>query len=230
VRRQITRLGLSFILAGLVGVLLGFALFVNGLGSGLNAVEGVDPRLGQHLQSLRPYYGFITMALSVPVIICGIGLRRHRRYGKIMATVFAVLALPGVPLGTLFGIWLLLVLRQARRCRVFEADLFLERYADESPEDHATRVPDQPSGLISAGLVLLYISLSVQLLLVLILFGLFGGTAGEGARGSVPLRGRERSPAHRRLAGQGTEALPSKGPEAVSGHRPSVLHIFPRPD
>ena len=173
-RRQVSLLGVYYVCAGLVGFLLGGAVFMNAMGVGLVAVEGIAPALAEILEQLRPYHGVLTAILFVPSVICGLGLIKRRRFGLVLATIFAFMALIAIPVGTLFGIWQLWVLRRAKLFKIFDRDLFLSRYANESVEDHQIRVPDKPSSLLSAGLALLFLTLCFQLVGALILFGLFG--------------------------------------------------------
>ena len=50
------------------------------------------------------------LAYAIPAILCGIGLLRFKRWARILGIVLAVVSLIRIPLGTLFGVYALIVL------------------------------------------------------------------------------------------------------------------------
>src|SRR5262245_10503016 len=50
------------------------------------------------------------LAYAVPAVICGIGLLKFKRWARILGIVLAVISLIRVPLGTLFGVYALIIL------------------------------------------------------------------------------------------------------------------------
>jgi hypothetical protein len=50
------------------------------------------------------------LAYAIPAILCGIGLLRFKRWARILGIVLAVVSLIRIPLGTVFGVYALIVL------------------------------------------------------------------------------------------------------------------------
>jgi len=50
------------------------------------------------------------LAYAIPAILCGIGLLRFKRWARILGIVLAVVSLIRIPLGTLFGVYALIIL------------------------------------------------------------------------------------------------------------------------
>jgi hypothetical protein len=50
------------------------------------------------------------VVLSLPAIVCGIGLLKFRPWARILGIVLAVIALLKVPIGTIFGVYALVIL------------------------------------------------------------------------------------------------------------------------
>jgi len=59
--------------------------------------------------------GFVLLFFAVPVLYLPLGkaIKEHRRWGRIVGNIFGVLALFGIPIGTIFGICILMVLNQS---------------------------------------------------------------------------------------------------------------------
>ena len=65
----------------------------------------------------------LIFTLSVPVIIAGIGLLKHRPWARILTIVLSVLNLINIPFGTLLGIYGLWVLLSRKIGPLFDATL-----------------------------------------------------------------------------------------------------------
>ena len=52
----------------------------------------------------------ILLAIGVPQIICGIGLLGFKRWARILGIVLAAISLVSVPVGTIFGIYAIVIL------------------------------------------------------------------------------------------------------------------------
>lgn len=66
--------------------------------------------------------GFLVLAVvSVPLLIAGLGLLKHRRWAQVLAIVMAVLSLINIPFGTALGIYGLWVLLNKDTKPLFEA-------------------------------------------------------------------------------------------------------------
>jgi hypothetical protein len=61
----------------------------------------------------------LLVALGVPSLICGVGLLKFRRWARLLGIVLAAIALLHMPLGTLFGLYVLWVLFQKDTERLF---------------------------------------------------------------------------------------------------------------
>lgn len=62
----------------------------------------------------------ILLLFSVPSIICGWGLLRHRRWARLLGIALAAIALLRVPIGTIFGAYALWVLFSKRTEPLFD--------------------------------------------------------------------------------------------------------------
>ena len=63
--------------------------------------------------------GMWLVLVSVPGIIAGVGVLRHRPWGRYMALVLAVIWLSNIPLGTAIGAYSLWVLVQDETAKLF---------------------------------------------------------------------------------------------------------------
>lgn len=52
----------------------------------------------------------LLLAIGVPQVVCGIGLLSFRRWARILGIVLAAIALLSVPIGTIFGIYAIVIL------------------------------------------------------------------------------------------------------------------------
>ena len=52
----------------------------------------------------------LLLAIGVPKIICGIGLLAYKNWARILGIVLAAISLVSVPVGTIFGIYALVIL------------------------------------------------------------------------------------------------------------------------
>lgn len=113
--RQVQILATSFVVYStafaLIGILLGgWIIFMGGLVFG-------------ERDAIRGGIGFIVLALalSLPGLIAGIGLRRFRRWARIVAIPYGVVHLVVFPIGTALGIYTLWVLLTPKTWPLFES-------------------------------------------------------------------------------------------------------------
>ena len=52
----------------------------------------------------------ILLAIGIPQIVCGIGLLNFKRWARILGIVLAAISLMSVPIGTIFGIYAIVIL------------------------------------------------------------------------------------------------------------------------
>lgn len=106
-------IGVLFIIGG--GVLVGLAFFTNAL---LHLLAGVVSASNEEGAAVgAAFLGFTGAALSafffllaVPYVVTGWGLLKFRRWARIVGIVLAAIALTKFPLGTVFGIYALVIL------------------------------------------------------------------------------------------------------------------------
>lgn len=98
-----------FDLLGLFHLIYGGLLLLIGLGvgilmSGVGAVSG-DADATALLGLLGGGFGFVMAAFALPYLLAGWGLRKRRRWARILAMIVGALALLSVPLGTALGVY-----------------------------------------------------------------------------------------------------------------------------
>jgi hypothetical protein len=54
----------------------------------------------------------VLLALAVPYFVCGWGLLKRRSWARVMGIILAAIALPKFPIGTVFGVYALIILFQ----------------------------------------------------------------------------------------------------------------------
>jgi hypothetical protein len=65
--------------------------------------------------------GIVMFLLSIPGIVSGIGLLRHREWARILVLILSVLNLLHFPLGTAIGIYSIWALAQEETVAIFKA-------------------------------------------------------------------------------------------------------------
>jgi hypothetical protein len=107
-----------------LGLLLGVTVFL--LFGGIAAIVGFSAPLDDSLVAvpvLTVIGGFaatMIILLSLPRLIAGIGLLKHRGWGRILTIIVSVLGLIDFPVGTGLGIYALWVLTQSSAAAMFE--------------------------------------------------------------------------------------------------------------
>ena len=95
-------------------------LFVFFLLSGIGvAVAGEDPIAPRVLITVGTAVGALLVLLGLPGIVAGYGLLKRRPWARGLAIVVGVLNLFNVPIGTVIGIYTLLVLTQTEAVDYF---------------------------------------------------------------------------------------------------------------
>jgi len=100
----------GFIILGFIifGVLLGFSFF---------------PDLGNEaptiLRIVGSSVGLFLWILSIPKIICGIGLLKRYEWARILTLIIAFLGLLNIPLGTALGIYSFIILLNNDTIKLF---------------------------------------------------------------------------------------------------------------
>lgn len=115
-------LGILHVVFGVLGILGAlFLLLVFGGAAAIVGVSGAEeartavPILGV----VGAVLGCIVLVVSLPGLIAGIGVLRHREWARILMLVVSVVDLLNVPLGTALGVYGLWTLLQAETIALF---------------------------------------------------------------------------------------------------------------
>ena len=108
-QQHITVLGWLYIVFGVLGLLAAvFVLLVMG-GTGLLSGDAQSAAL---LSGIGLFIAFIVAILSLPSIIAGWGLLKHKSWSRLLAIVIGALNILNFPLGTAIGIYTIWALTQ----------------------------------------------------------------------------------------------------------------------
>jgi len=116
---HIKALGAIYLIWGGMGIIAGvivLAIFV--IGSGLVATE--DPQAGLIFGTIGIIVLLIIAIVSIPNVLAGWALIKHRSWGRILTIVLSILNLFAFPLGTALGIYGLWVLLQPESVQILE--------------------------------------------------------------------------------------------------------------
>ncbi|HVR43161.1 MAG TPA: hypothetical protein VMS56_06895 [Thermoanaerobaculia bacterium] len=106
--KHVQILAILHIVAGAILLLVGAGVFITLAGAGL--LSG-DPDAMAVTAVIGLFVGALLFVLSVPSIIAGMGLLRHRPWARVLTLVLAALQILNFPFGTALGIysfWVLL--------------------------------------------------------------------------------------------------------------------------
>ncbi len=106
-KQHVKILGWTYIILGVLGILL--AITVALLLTGIGLISG-DQTASNVLMIIAIIVGGISALLSVPGVIAGIGLLGLKRWARVLTIVLGILNLPGFPIGTLLGAYSLYVM------------------------------------------------------------------------------------------------------------------------
>ncbi|MFC2157708.1 hypothetical protein ACFLT9_07730 [Acidobacteriota bacterium] len=102
---------------GILGALLGIFIFVAVVGGGI--LSG-DPEAMRITSIVGTAVGSFLILLSIPEIIGGFGLLKHKPWARILVIIVACTDLLFIPIGTAIGIYELWVLLQDDTVKLFE--------------------------------------------------------------------------------------------------------------
>ena len=101
---------------GIMGLLVACLAFVVIAGGG--AISG-DPEAMAITSIVATVIALFFITLSVPEIVGGIGLLKHRGWARILVLIIAVLELFQIPFGTIIGIYTIWVLLNDETAKLF---------------------------------------------------------------------------------------------------------------
>lgn len=104
---------------GLMGVLIAILVFVAVAGGGL--LSG-DPQAIAITSLVGSAIGTFLLIVSVPGIIGGFGLLKHRGWARILILIISALDLFNVPVGTVIAIYTFWVMLNDETVRLFQPD------------------------------------------------------------------------------------------------------------
>ncbi len=109
-------LGYLYIVFGIIGLLIGIAIFIffTGLATLPDDIEG-----SAVLLIIGWFIGGLLMITSVPGIIGGIGLLKRKNWARILVIVLGFFNLIEFPFGTILGIYTLWVLLKEESTKYF---------------------------------------------------------------------------------------------------------------
>jgi hypothetical protein len=111
-------LGWLYIVLGALGLLGGGIALIVLLGTGLLVGEGEVMVI---MTLVATFVAGLTLVLSAPGVVTGIGLLNYKPWARILALVLGVLNLPAFPHGTALGVYTLVVLLNEEAAAMFAA-------------------------------------------------------------------------------------------------------------
>jgi len=107
------------IILGILGLLLGCFIVVMMMSAGVFSFS--SDRTAANILIIIGVLGMgITLLLSVPGIIAGVGLLQFRSWARVLALVLAFFNLFAVPQGTVFGIYTIISLLNTETAALFD--------------------------------------------------------------------------------------------------------------
>jgi len=117
--KNINLIAILWIALGAMSFMAGFMVFII-----LFSISFI-PHMGYEspviLRSVGLGVGLFLVILSVPKIICGIGLTKKKEWARILTLILAFLSLLNFPLGTALGIFSFVILLKDEAIQLFKA-------------------------------------------------------------------------------------------------------------
>jgi hypothetical protein len=119
---HIKAVGILWIVKGILGIFAGFIVLSILLGVGVfaGAASGEEIVL-PILASIGLFLGILLTVLSLPEIIAGFGIMKHKQWGRILGLVVGALNLLDIPLGTALGVYTFWVLLKDESTKLFDS-------------------------------------------------------------------------------------------------------------
>ena len=114
--KHITVVAVLHIGFGVVKLLIAGIVFVAVVGGG--RISG-DPQAMRITSIVGPSVAIFFMVVSVPGIICGVGLLKRRGWARILALILVIPDLFNIPIGTVIGIYVIWVLLNKETAQLF---------------------------------------------------------------------------------------------------------------
>lgn len=126
-KKHITAVGAIHIGFGVVGLIAAFIVFVVLVGTGILvlSIEGDQVPL-TIMATVAVFVALILAIFSIPEIVGGIGVLKHKHWARYLILIIAVLNFFNIPVGTAVGIYSIWVLMQDETESLFTAETSVE--------------------------------------------------------------------------------------------------------
>ena len=118
--KHIDVIGALWIVWGAIGVL--FGLFILGILFGISFIPDMGYEAPIILRTVGLGVGIFFVVLSAPEVIAGIGLLKRKEWGRVLVLVEALLNLIVIPLGTILGIYSIVILLSDETVQLFRKE------------------------------------------------------------------------------------------------------------
>lgn len=112
--QHIKILSVLFIIFGILGLVAAVTILVLGAGAAATILSQDTTPDGQTgaaaAGGCMTFLAVFIGLLSVPNILAGWGLSKHKSWSRVLTIILGILALPSVPIGTALGIYALVVM------------------------------------------------------------------------------------------------------------------------
>ena len=115
--KHVQLIGIFWIVLGSISFLGGFIIF--GVLLGISFFPDLGNEAPSILRIVGSSVGLFLWILSVPKIICGIGLLKRYEWARILTLIIAFLSLLNIPLGTALGIYSFIILLNNDTIKLF---------------------------------------------------------------------------------------------------------------
>ena len=115
--KHVQLIGIFWIVLGSISFLGGFIIF--GVLLGFSFFPDLGNETPTILRIVGSSVGLFLWILSVPKIICGIGLLKRYEWARILTLIIAFLGLLNIPLGTALGIYSFIILLKDETIKLF---------------------------------------------------------------------------------------------------------------
>ena len=118
--KHVTVVGILRVGLSAMGVLAAVMIILILLGTGLAVWFSGEEEVLPILAAVGLGVGGVIVVLSVPGIVGGVGLLRHRNWARYVVLVLSVIDLINFPIGTIVGVYSIIVLVQEKTVALFE--------------------------------------------------------------------------------------------------------------
>jgi len=117
--KNINLIAILWIALGAMSFMAGFMVFIILFGVSFIPHMGYEAPI--ILRSVGLGIGLFLVILSIPNIICGIGLTKKKEWARILTLILAFLSLLNFPLGTALGVYSFVILLKDEAIQLFKA-------------------------------------------------------------------------------------------------------------